>query len=431
MQRAHFCVLFARVERVIRRLSIDRKLSLTARQSVTDTEGNMRTSAVLVFLLSALTVIAGLHYYLWLRLIRDPHWPAPWPSLATTVLILAALSIPATLVLLRVSPYVVRLMAWPAFVWIGLMFLGVVVLAGADVLRLAIFLGRRAMNSSPFEPERRLFFARCLSTGALVAAGGLGIAGMRSALSAVKVHRIEIPLRRLTSRHDGITLVQLTDLHIGPTIRKRDLADIVHRTNSLLPDLVAITGDLVDGTVAELRDAVSPLAELRAKHGVFFVTGNHEYFSGAASWVEEISRLGIRVLRNERVVIGGAEAGFDLAGVDDRSAARSSEEGHGEDLAKALGGRDPKRAVILLAHQPRTVLDAAKFGVDLQLSGHTHGGQIWPFGALVRLQQRFLAGLGRHGDTTIYVSRGTGYWGPPMRLFAPAEITQIVLRSLA
>jgi predicted MPP superfamily phosphohydrolase len=322
-------------------------------------------------------------------------------------------------------------MAWPAFVWIGLMFLGVVVLAGADVLRLAIFLGRRAMNSSPFEPERRLFFARCLSTGALVAAGGLGIAGMRSALSAVKVHRIEIPLRRLTSRHDGITLVQLTDLHIGPTIRKRDLADIVHRTNSLLPDLVAITGDLVDGTVAELRDAVSPLAELRAKHGVFFVTGNHEYFSGAASWVEEISRLGIRVLRNERVVIGGAEAGFDLAGVDDRSAARSSEEGHGEDLAKALGGRDPKRAVILLAHQPRTVLDAAKFGVDLQLSGHTHGGQIWPFGALVRLQQRFLAGLGRHGDTTIYVSRGTGYWGPPMRLFAPAEITQIVLRSLA
>ena len=161
------------------------------------------------------------------------------------------------------------------------------------------------------------------------------------------------------------------------------------------------------------------------------MTGNHEYFSGARAWVDEISRLGIRVLRNERVPIGEDGALFDLAGVDDRSAARFSEDGHGEDLHKALNGRDRERALVLLAHQPRTVLDAAGFGVDLQLSGHTHGGQIWPFGALVRLQQRFLTGLARHGDTLIYVSRGTGYWGPPMRLLAPAEITQIVLRSAA
>jgi uncharacterized protein len=198
-----------------------------------------------------------------------------------------------------------------------------------------------------------------------------------------------------------------------------------------LPDVVAITGDLVDGTVDELRDAVAPLGSLKAKYGVFFVTGNHEYFSGARAWVEELSRIGIRVLRNERVSIGEVGAAFDLAGVDDRSARRFSDDGHGEDLAKALSGRDEARAVVLLAHQPRTVLDAAAFGVDLQLSGHTHGGQIWPFGALVRLQQQFLAGLARHRDTLIYVSRGTGYWGPPMRLFAPAEITQIVLRSAA
>jgi predicted MPP superfamily phosphohydrolase len=170
------------------------------------------------------------------------------------------------------------------------------------------------------------------------------------------------------------------------------------------------------------------LKDLRAKHGVFFVTGNHEYFSGATAWVAEIARLGIRVLRNERIAVGQGDGAFFLAGVDDRSAARYPD-GHGEDLGRALAGRDASRAVVLLAHQPRTVLDAARYGVDLQISGHTHGGQIWPFGALVRLQQRFLAGLGRHGDTLIYVSRGTGYWGPPMRLAAPAEISQLVLRA--
>jgi len=263
-------------------------------------------------------------------------------------------------------------------------------------------------------------------------AASVGAVAMGSALGPVAVRRIEIPLRRLGRKLDGITLAQLTDLHVGPTIGHRDLADIVKRTNDLKPDVVAITGDLVDGRVDELREAVAPLGDLKAKYGVFFVTGNHEYFSGAAEWVNEISRLGIRVLRNERVPIGEDDASFDLAGVDDRSAAHSRVDGHGEDLSKALKGRDRDRALVLLAHQPRTVIDAAGFGVDLQLSGHTHGGQIWPFGTLVRLQQHgFLAGLARHRDTFIYVSRGTGYWGPPMRLFAPAEITQIILRSAA
>jgi predicted MPP superfamily phosphohydrolase len=242
----------------------------------------------------------------------------------------------------------------------------------------------------------------------------------------VTVRRVEVKLRRLDPRQDGTTIVQITDLHVGPTIRRPAVADIVARSNALSPDIVAITGDLVDGTVAELREAVSSLAELRAKQGVFFVTGNHEYFSGVGPWMAELARLGIRVLRNERVSIERGGAAFDLAGVDDRSAARYGD-GHGENLGAALAGRDRTRPVVLLAHQPRTVLDAAALDVDLQLSGHTHGGQIWPFGALVRLQQRFLAGLSRHGNTLIYVSCGTGYWGPPMRLGAPAEITQIVL----
>jgi uncharacterized protein len=228
-----------------------------------------------------------------------------------------------------------------------------------------------------------------------------------------------------------MTLVQITDLHVGPTIGRDKVAEVVAATNALAPDIIAITGDLVDGTVASLRDAVAPLRELRARHGVFFVTGNHEYFSGAGPWMEELARLGIRVLRNERVRIGEGAVAFDLAGVDDRSAARSGLPGHGEDLPAALNGRDRSRPVVLLAHQPRTVLDAAEHGVDLQISGHTHGGQIWPFGFLVRLQQGFLVGLRRHKDTQLYVSRGTGYWGPPMRLGSPPEITQLVLRSAA
>jgi predicted MPP superfamily phosphohydrolase len=390
-----------------------------------------RVWGFVVFISIVLTVLLGLHYYLWARLVRDSHVPPPFGALASVAVILAAASIPATFFLGRVAPHGVRVLAWPAYTWIGLMFLLVVVLASMDLVRLLLAFIRRMSGAEAPDADRRAHLARWLAGGAIVTASGLGIAAMRSALGPIAVRRVEIPLSRLTPTQDGITLVQLTDLHIGPTIGHRDLVDIVNRTNALSPDLVAITGDLVDGTVAQLRDSVAPLADLKAKYGVFFVTGNHEYFSGASAWVREISRLGIRVLRNERVAIGSPDVAFDLAGVDDRSAARSAEEGHGEDLEKALAGRDRSRAVVLLAHQPRTVMDAARHGVDLQLSGHTHGGQIWPFGALVRLQQRFLWGLGRHGDTIIYVSRGTGYWGPPMRLLAPAEITQIVLKATA
>ena len=171
------------------------------------------------------------------------------------------------------------------------------------------------------------------------------------------------------------------------------------------------------------------MANLRAPHGVYFVTGNHEYFSGAEAWLNELNRLGIRVLRNERVSIGNATGGFDLAGVDDRSAVRYGGLAPEAALARALAGRDPRRELVLLAHQPRSLLDAEPFGVGLQISGHTHGGQIWPFNFVVRLQQPFVAGLHRRGGAQIYVSRGTGYWGPPMRLGAPAEITEIRLES--
>ena len=310
------------------------------------------------------------------------------------------------------------------------MFLLFVGFLATDVVRLMAWLSRRLTHSVPPDGERRQFLARWLAGGVAVTGGGLAAWSVRAALGPVSVRRVEVPLHRLKRQHDGLVIAQLTDLHIGPTIGRSQLQAIVDTTNALGADIVAITGDLVDGSVEELRDAVAPLAQLRARHGVFFVTGNHEYFSGAPQWVEEVSRLGIRVLRNERVEINHNGEVLDLAGVDYASAARFGH-GHGEDLGRALSNRVPGRSVVLMAHQPRTARRSAAYGVDLQLSGHTHGGQIWPFGALVALQQIFLAGLHRQGDTRVYVSRGTGYWGPPMRLGAPSEISQLVLRARA
>ncbi|HEU4726282.1 MAG TPA: metallophosphoesterase [Kofleriaceae bacterium] len=227
---------------------------------------------------------------------------------------------------------------------------------------------------------------------------------------------------------DGFSIVQLSDLHVGMTIDRTFVERVVDHANRLSPDVIALTGDLVDGRVQDLRDDVAPLAQLRARHGVYAVTGNHEYYSGADEWIAELTRLGARYLRNQRVAIGDGAAQFDLAGVDDYSAAGWP--GHGEDLAAALGGRDPGRAVVLLAHQPRQVRNAARHGVDLQLSGHTHGGQIWPWHYIVRLQQGgLLAGRYDVDGTQLYVSRGCGYWGPPVRLLAPLEITRVILRA--
>lgn len=239
---------------------------------------------------------------------------------------------------------------------------------------------------------------------------------------------VEVPLARLPKALDGFSIVQLSDLHVGMTIDRAFVQRVVDHANRLSPDLVALTGDLVDGPVKELRDDIAPLAGLRAKHGVYSVTGNHEYYAGADPWIAEITRLGVRYLRNEMVTIGDGDETFHLAGVDDHGARRYR--GHGEDLATALADRDPARALVLLAHQPRQVRRAAKHGVDLQLSGHTHGGQIWPWHYIVSLQQGgLLAGRYTHGATQLYVTRGCGYWGPPVRLLAPLEITRVILRA--
>lgn len=384
-----------------------------------------------VFIGIAFGLLGAIHYYLWIRLARDPHWPAPWGAVIGWFLVLAAVGMPVAAIAARGRAHSLggQIAIWSAYIWLGVMFLLFTAVFVTDVGRLVIGIARRISTTAGVDADRRTFIARIIATAIAAAVTGATAVAIRSALGPVEIRRVRVRLARLPRAQHGLTIVQITDLHVGPTIGRAVVEDVVNRTNALSPDIVAITGDLVDGSVSALRDAVAPLANLRARHGVFFVTGNHEYFSGADEWLNELPRLGIRVLGNERVSIGEGDASFDLGGVEDRSAHRYGGLEPEAALRRALDGRDPRRELVLLAHQPRSFPDAAPLGVGLQISGHTHGGQIWPFGFLVRLQQGFWPGLHRHGDAQIYVSRGTGYWGPPMRLAEPAEITHLTLES--
>ncbi|HUR89373.1 MAG TPA: metallophosphoesterase [Ramlibacter sp.] len=261
-----------------------------------------------------------------------------------------------------------------------------------------------------------------------VAAIAVTAIGLWNARRIARIVEVDVPIAGLPGALDGFTIAQISDVHVGPTIRRNYVEGIVDAVNALEADLIAITGDLVDGSVPQLREHVAPLANLRAKHGRFFVTGNHEYYAGALPWMEELERLGIRVLHNEHVVLDHGAARLVVAGVPDYSAGHFHP-AHASDPAAALAGAPPDaRARILLAHQPRTAPAAAKAGFDLQLSGHTHGGQFWPWNHFVRFQQPFTAGLNRMDGLWVYVSRGTGYWGPPKRFGAPSEITKLRLK---
>jgi predicted MPP superfamily phosphohydrolase len=372
--------------------------------------------------------LLGTHAYLARRLVIDPGLPEPWRTAGLAAIGLLG----ATLVLQPIGerrlrrPWA-RLVAWPASVWMGLAFLLLLQLLATDAL---LSLAGAAAQAAPAAGPGPGAAEGVRAAGVLVVALVAGALGMRTALAPPRDRRIEIALPRWPRELDGFRIVQISDLHIGPILGRAFARHLVERVNALAPDLVAITGDLVDGDARLLADEVAPFAELRARHGVWFVTGNHDHYSGARAWSAAVAGLGIRVLRNERALIRAGGAAFDLVGVDDHRGDLFGRDG-GEDLGRALEGRDAARAAILLAHDPTTFKRASGMGIDLQLSGHTHGGQIWPFAWFVRLAVPFVAGLYRRGGATLYVSRGTGFWGPPMRLRAPAEIGELVLRSAA
>ncbi|MFD5392800.1 metallophosphoesterase [Streptomyces sp. NPDC127097] len=272
-------------------------------------------------------------------------------------------------------------------------------------------------------PPRRLFLARAVAAGASLAATAAVGYGTATTLRGPVVKRVTIPLAKLPRTAHGFRIAVVSDIHLGPVLGRAHTRRIVETINRTHPDLVAIVGDLVDGNVTDLAPAAEPLRELRSRHGAFFVTGNHEYYSGADQWVDHVRELGIHPLENARTELPG----FDLAGINDVA---GQTEHAGPDYDQALGHRDPARAVVLMAHQPVTIHDTVRYGVDLQLSGHTHGGQMWPFTYIADATNPTIAGLERYGDTQLYVSRGAGTWGPPVRLGAPPDVTVVELASL-
>lgn len=382
----------------------------------------------------SLLVTSGINYYIYARAIRNAEVPPRWRKALVGLMIAMLIAIPVTTWSRNYIPGLSATFGWISLPWMALTGLTFVALVALDLGRVIVRLvdrgRRRAQKLPPAELSlsRRTFLAR-VTGGAAVAVGSTSVArGMISARGEHEITNVEFRFAKLPKALDGFSIVQLSDLHVGMTIDRDFVQRVVDRTNALSPDLVVLTGDLVDGRVDALREEAAPLGKLQGRLGTYAVTGNHEYYSGADPWIAELTRLGVRYLRNARVSIGEGSDSFDLAGVDDHGA--SGWKGHGEDLERALAGRDAGRLCVLLAHQPRQVRRASKYGVDLQLSGHTHGGQVWPWHYLVRLQQGgLLAGRYEHEGTQLYVTRGCGYWGPPVRVLAPLEITRIILRT--
>ncbi len=347
----------------------------------------------------ALTIYSVAHLYIWWRLVlplSSPMW-----QVGTIAMGLFGPSFP---IIMRMRERFSREGGRPwlllGYTWFGL---STYLLLGALASHVAVAFGANV--------ERAAQVCAALAAGTVVA-------GLANVARGPVVKRVAVPLARLPVA--SYTIAHLTDVHIGSLIGREFAETLVRRVNALRPDLIVITGDLIDGRLSELRPHIEPLRGLRARDGVYAVTGNHEYYWNIEPWLQHIRSLGITVLRNEHVTIQSA---FELAGVDDAS--------YGEDVPRAVAGCDPGLPIVLLAHHPRTLARAMENGVDLQLSGHTHGGQLLPWGWLARLWDPLVAGLARFGDTWLYVSDGTGFWGPPLRVGTRCEIAAITLSGRA
>ena len=384
-----------------------------------------------VVILSA--VLALMSLYVWKRLVGDTatgraRWPLTVVFVGLTVLLATTLIVPKFTGIAEPVG-----LAWPGYVWFGLLAYLFLTLLVLEPGRLAL---RRWVKQPPTpdasKPQteavnRRVFLARTSAVAAGAASVGLVGVGMANALGPPDVLRVPVRLRALDPAFNGYRIAVVSDIHLGPLSGRAHAERIVRMINETEPDLVAIVGDLVDGTVGELGHAAEPLRDLVSRDGAFFVTGNHEYFvDDPFSWLSELERLGVAPLRNEHTAIRRGGSAFDLAGVNDVVGESRSD---GPDFDRALSGLDPLRPTVLLAHQPVQVEQAAARGVDLQLSGHTHGGQMWPFHYVVGAIQPALAGLSTVGDTQLYVTRGAGFWGPPVRVGARPDITVITLAA--
>ena len=374
----------------------------------------------LIFGLVITAVLALLFLVPWYTIVlAGAHWPAPVVALGTVLFVGGGVAFPVLMMAghgrnhrdwaARTADTALGVV-WVLFVWSVL----------GNVLRAALAVGGVA------DPTR----GRVVAVSVLAVSAVLLVWGYVEAMRVPRVRRVDVPIERLGVGLDGLRVVLLTDTHYGPINRARWSSRVIDTVNDLDADVLCHTGDIADGTVDMRREQAAPLGRAKGKLARTYVTGNHEYFGEAQGWLDHMQELGWTPLHNRHLVVERGGDRLVVAGVDDRTAGGSGLGGHRADHAAALAGADPDLPVLLLAHQPKQIDDAVAHGVDLQISGHTHGGQMWPFNFLVRLDQPTVAGLSRHGARTrLYTSRGTGFWGPPFRIFAPSEITVLTLRK--
>jgi predicted MPP superfamily phosphohydrolase len=394
---------------------------------------------VLWFIIAFSIVSAGYGYAGW-RILTPAHLPAPWNWIAWVLLALFLV-----LPVLAMSVEFNRLdfpwkkgLEWGAYVSLGFFSMVITLLVIRDLAWLIVTGAQKLialvsgmMAGAPgavdtTNPHRRELLIQWMNLGLIAASGGLTAYGVYEARRRPAIVEVTIPIKDLPGSLQGFRIVQITDIHAGLTVTRPFVEMVVEMANAQMGDIVAFTGDLVDGTVDQLREHVAPMKNLQGRYGRYFITGNHEYYSGALPWIEEAQSLGFDVLLNEHRVIRQGGGSIVLAGVTDSSGGGFIPS-HRSDPHKAIAGAPTADVRILLAHQPKSVYEGSKAGFDVQISGHTHGGQFFPWNLLATIGQPYIKGLHKFADTWIYVSKGTGYWGPPVRLGARSEIAVITL----
>jgi uncharacterized protein len=372
--------------------------------------------------LSAAVLLTLLHVYVGWRLLPDLRLGIAGWAVGGVVLLASCILMPLSMMTRSMRPPWADRIAWAGLLMMGFFSSLLVVTLLRDIGLLI------AMIAFPDELSA---IVRVSAVVVIALAILVTLIGLMNARRLARVVDVEVPVADLPPQLQGFSIVQISDVHVGPTIKRAYVDAIVDAVNELHADLIAVTGDLVDGSVRQLAAHVQPFERLSSVHGSYFVTGNHEYYSGERDWTNELRRLGMNVLKNEHVVLRHRGAKLVVAGVTDYSAGSFDPRQRSDPSAALRGAPADAGARILLAHQPRSAPEAASAGFDLQLSGHTHGGQFWPWNFFVRFQQPFTAGLNRLGKLWVYTSRGTGYWGPPKRFGAPSEITRITLVAAA
>jgi len=394
----------------------------------------------MIFLIVVLAVLGLIHGYVGLRIIPALGLSTPWTvALWLLIAVLALLSIAGPVMRFNgVENRFTDLISWIGYTSLGFFVMTLMVVVARDLgwgiwfsgTKIAGWLrgltGSEMVSTS--DPSRRQFIITAMNLGLISLTSGFTAYGFFQARRKPDVIEVDVPIDKLPDQLEGLRIVQISDIHVGPTIKRDFVQQITDQVNGLKPDLIALTGDLVDGSVSYLSNDVAPLADLQAPLGKFFITGNHEYYSGVEYWLKETERIGLTNLVNEHRLININGATLTVAGVTDLEAGRMQPD-HKTDPTKALAGAPADSVKILLAHQPASIYEASRLGVDLQLSGHTHGGQFKPFHLAVKQAHPYVAGLHNHNGTWIYVNVGTGYWGPPLRLGIPNEITVLRLKK--